>query len=94
MTSAAGVRYGVGKLRLSRFQKCAVRRLPSRKSSSILQLKTNVQYSRKAGAIIALFQSELRITNYELRNLLERSGLSRALLQFCTTLAHTVPPSS
>ena len=45
MTSAAGVRYGVGKLRLSRFQKCAVRRLPSRKSSSILQLKTNVQYS-------------------------------------------------
>ena len=45
MTSAAGVRYGVGKLRLSRFQKCAVRRLPSRKSSSILQLKTNVQYN-------------------------------------------------
>ena len=45
MTSAAGVRYGVGKLRLSRFQKCAVRRLPNRKSSSILQLKTNVQYS-------------------------------------------------
>ena len=47
MTSAAGVRYGVGKLRLSRFQKCAVRRLPSRKSSSILQLKTNVQYGTR-----------------------------------------------
>ena len=42
MTSAAGVRYGVGMLRLSRFQQCAVRRLPSRKSSSILQFQTNV----------------------------------------------------
>ena len=44
MTSAAGVRYGVGKLRLSRFQKCAVRRLPSRKFSSILQFQANIRY--------------------------------------------------
>ena len=44
MTSAAGVRYVIGKLRLSRFQQGTVRRLPSRKSSSILQSHTNVQY--------------------------------------------------
>ena len=44
MTSGAGVRYGVGMLRLSDFQQCAVRRLPSRKSSSTLQTHTNEQY--------------------------------------------------
>ena len=44
MTSAAGVRYVIRKLRLSRFQQCTVRRLPSRKSSSTLQSQANVQY--------------------------------------------------
>ena len=45
MTSAAGVRYGVGMLRLSHFQQCAVRRLPSRKSSSTPQFHPNPRYA-------------------------------------------------
>ena len=48
MTSAAGVRYVIGKLRLSRFQQCTVlfivRWVLSRKSSPILKEKANVQY--------------------------------------------------
>ena len=52
MTSAAGVRYGVGMLRLSLFQQCAVRRLPSRKFSSTLQFQTNIQYWRLGGPIL------------------------------------------
>ena len=49
MTSAAGVRYGVGMLRLSHFQQCAVRRLPSRKFPSTLQFQANHQYRVSRG---------------------------------------------
>ena len=64
MTSAAGVRYGVGMLRLSHFQQCAVRRLPSRKFPSTLQFQANHQYGTDRRAAIP-YAASTRVRSLE-----------------------------
>ena len=44
MISAAGVRYIVAILKISRFQQCTVRVLQTRKNPAMCQPKPNVQY--------------------------------------------------
>ena len=67
MISAAGVRYIVGILRVSRFQQCTVRVLQTRKIPAMCQPKANVQYPGTGTITVDLYSNSMDGTTHVLR---------------------------